>query len=172
MEAKPTIHKILKSEGWYGWRFQTLHARYWMWRLRSQRERGEEKGYSSVKWLISPVSSSFHRNIGFLLTLLRNKDIKAKIGSKNDETFKNIFITTVLKWTSIQFAFRQCFCTFLTQRRNTCGLMLSRCWQILRCNTESCRSIVTRSEAPVEIKLYGRNFKESLNFITCLREAR
>jgi hypothetical protein len=35
--------------------------------------------------------------MGFLLTLLRNKDIKAKIGGKSDESFKNIFITTVLK---------------------------------------------------------------------------
>lgn len=116
MEAKTTIQKTLKSEGWYRWRFLTPHVRYWMWRLRSQRERGEEKGYSTVKWLISPVPCSFHPNIGFLLTFLRNKDIKAKIGRKSDESFKNIFITTMLKWTSIQFAFWQRFCTFLTQR--------------------------------------------------------
>ena len=133
-----------------------------------------EKGYSSVKWLISPVPSSFHPNIGFLFTLLRNKDIKAKIGSKNDESFKNIFITTVLKWTSIQFAFRQRFCTFLTQRRNTCGLMFSRCWQILRRNTESCRSIVTWSEAPAEIKLYRKKFQRVVEFyyLSNRREAR
>lgn len=118
METKTTIHKILEREGWYRWSFLTPHVCYWMWRLRSQRERGEEKGYSTVKWWISPVPSSFHPNMGFLLTLLRNKDIKAKIGGKSDESFKNIFITTVLKWTSIQFAFWQRFCTFLTQREN------------------------------------------------------
>ena len=43
--------------------------------------RGWEDGYSTAKWWISLVPSSFHPNIGFLLSLFRNKDIKdPKIG--------------------------------------------------------------------------------------------
>lgn len=117
MKVKTTIQKILKSEGWYRRRFPTPHIRYWMWRLRSRRDGGWEDGYSTAKWWISLVPSSFHPNIGFLLSLFRNKDIKdPKIGCKNEESFKNTSVTTVPKWTSFRFAFRQRFCTFLTER--------------------------------------------------------